>query len=117
MRRAIDETDRRRAIQLVYNQENGITPQSIVKPIDMSLVAMAEADYVTVSAEPEAPIEELTSEQRAQFMKELEEQMREAAKKFDFEKAAQIRDRLKSFKTREVYETNSLSGAGMRGSN
>jgi excinuclease ABC subunit B len=117
MRRAMDETNRRRAIQLAYNEENGITPQSIVKPIDMSLVAIAEADYVTVSTEPEAPIEELTSEQRAQFMKELEEQMREAAKKFEFEKAAQIRDRLKSIKAREVYETNSLSGAGLRGSN
>ena len=54
MRRAIDETNRRRAIQVAYNEENGITPQSIVKPIDMSLVAIAEADYVTIPAEPES---------------------------------------------------------------
>jgi excinuclease ABC subunit B len=50
-------------------------------------------------------------------MKELEQQMREAAKKFDFERAAQVRDRLKALKNREVYETNALSGAGVRGPN
>ncbi len=53
MKRAIDETTRRREMQLHYNEENGITPQSIIKPIDMSLVAIAEGDYVTVPAEPE----------------------------------------------------------------
>jgi excinuclease ABC subunit B len=117
MRRAISETNRRRAIQLAYNAENGITPQSIMKPIDMSLVAIAEADYVTVAVEPETPVEELTTEQRAKLVKELEEQMREAAKKFDFEKAAQFRDRLKAIKAQEVYEASSLSGAGVRGAN
>jgi excinuclease ABC subunit B len=115
MKRAIDETDRRRTIQLAYNSENGITPQSIIKPIDMSLIAIAEADYVTVPLEPEAPVEELTPEQRATLMKELEEQMREAAKRFDFERAAQMRDRLKAIKTSEVYETNPRSGVGVRG--
>ena len=53
MRRAIAETDRRRAIQQTYNEANDITPQTIVKPIDMSLVAVAEADYVTVPLEEE----------------------------------------------------------------
>jgi excinuclease ABC subunit B len=115
MKRAIDETNRRRAIQIAYNEENGITPQSIIKPIDMSLVAIAEADYVTVPIEPEAAAEELTQEQRAHLMGELEKQMREAAKKFDFEKAAQMRDRLKALKASEVYETNPLSGVGVRG--
>src|SRR5438876_5776644 len=51
MRRALDETDRRRRIQVEYNERNDITPQSIIKPIDMSLVAIAEADYVTVPLE------------------------------------------------------------------
>ena len=54
MRRAIDETTRRRALQTAYNEANGITPQSIIKPIDMSLVAIAEGDYVTVPLETEA---------------------------------------------------------------
>ena len=48
MKRAIDETNRRRAIQEQYNEQNNITPQSIIKPIDMSLVRIAEGDYVTV---------------------------------------------------------------------
>src|SRR6059036_2953137 len=53
MRRAIEETNRRRRVQVEYNERNGITPQSIIKPIDMSLVALAEADYVTVPLETE----------------------------------------------------------------
>ena len=55
MRRAIDETNRRRTIQEQYNEQNNITPQSIIKPIDMSLVRIAEGDYVTVPVEPEDP--------------------------------------------------------------
>jgi excinuclease ABC subunit B len=115
MKRAIDETTRRRAIQLAYNQENNITPQSIVKRIDVSLVAIAEADYITIPLEPESPTESMTPDQRVQLMKELEDQMREAAKKFDFERAAQMRDRLKALKASEVYETSSVSSVGMRG--
>src|SRR5437870_758741 len=98
MRRAIDETDRRRRVQIEYNERNGIKPQSIIKPIDMSLVAIAEADYVTVPIEPEEDVERLTPEQRAKFITELEGRMREAARKFEFEKAAQLRDRLKELK-------------------
>src|ERR1700678_3145538 len=51
MKRAIDETNRRRITQLQYNADNNITPQSIIKPIDMTLVAIAEGDYVTVPVE------------------------------------------------------------------
>ncbi len=98
MRRAIDETSRRRRIQAEYNEVNGITPQSIVKPIEMSLVAIAEGDYVTVPLEPADPAEDLTPEQRERFLAELEAQMREAAKRFEFEKAAQFRDRLKALR-------------------
>jgi len=82
-----------------YNERNHIVPQSIVKPIDMSLVAVAEGDYVTVPIETDEEIETLTPEQRAKFIGELEERMREAARKFEFEKAAQLRDRLKALKT------------------
>src|SRR5579864_8398280 len=53
MRRAIEETTRRRTLQRAYNEANGIVPQSIIKPIDMNLVAIAEGDYVTVPLEPE----------------------------------------------------------------
>jgi excinuclease ABC subunit B len=98
MQKAIDETTRRRRTQREYNERNGITPQSIVKPVDMSLVAIAEADYVTVPLESEDEIEQMTQEQRDRFLRELEERMREAARKFEFEKAAQIRDKLKALR-------------------
>jgi excinuclease ABC subunit B len=100
MRRAIEETNRRRKIQQAYNEENNIVPQSIVKPIDMSLVAIAEADYVTVPMEQQEDelLLEMTPEQRQQFIASIEEQMREAARKFEFEKAAQLRDRVKTLR-------------------
>jgi excinuclease ABC subunit B len=114
MRRAIDETNRRRAIQVAYNVEHNITPQSIIKPIDMSLIAIAEADYVTVPVEPEGPVEELSTEDRERLLRELEAQMREYAKKFEFEKAAQVRDRLKAIKAKSIYEEAAASGTGVR---
>jgi excinuclease ABC subunit B len=101
MRTAIGETNRRRKVQIAYNEENNITPQSIIKPIDMSLVAIAEADYVTVPIEEEEETE-VPPEQMGRFIGELEEKMREAAKKFEFEKAAQIRDRIKALKAKSV---------------
>ncbi len=114
MKRAIDETSRRRAIQIQYNIENDITPQSIIKPIDMSLVAIAESDYVTIPLEPETPAEQLTPEQRDQLISELETQMRELAKKFEFEKAAQIRDRVKAIKSGSLYGEAAAGSAGVR---
>jgi len=101
MRQAIGETDRRRRIQVQYNEENHITPQSIVKPIDMTLVAIAEADYVTVPLEEEDQ-SEVPPEQLERVIGELEQKMREAAKRFEFEKAAQVRDRVKALKARLV---------------
>ena len=98
MKKALDETARRRRVQVEYNERNGIVPQSIVKPIDMSLVAVAEGDYVTVPLESDEEVEGLTPEQRQRFIGELEERMREAARKFEFEKAAQLRDRVKALK-------------------
>jgi excinuclease ABC subunit B len=115
MRRAIDETSRRRAIQEQYNIENGITPESIIKPIDMCLVRIAEADYITVSLEPEDPVEEMTPEQRERFLHDLEESMREAAKRFDFKKAAEIRDRIKALKSPSgIYEAVAANSADQR---
>ena len=64
----------------------------------MSLVAVAEGDYVTVPLESDEEVENLTPEQRARFIGELEQSMREAARKFEFEKAAQLRDRVKALR-------------------
>jgi len=98
MKRAIDETTRRRQIQNEYNLLHDIVPQSIVKPIDMSLVAIAEGDYITVPIESDADFDNLDPAQRQKFIDEMEERMREAARKFEFEKAAQLRDRVKELR-------------------
>jgi excinuclease ABC subunit B len=99
MNQAIGETERRRRIQTDFNEVNGITPQSIIKPIDMSLVRIAESDYVTIPLEPESPESELDPQQKFQLIADLELRMREAARQFEFEKAAQLRDRIKSLKS------------------
>jgi len=106
MNQAIDETNRRRAKQVAYNEENNITPMSIIKSVDMELARIVEADYVTVpvdDASLDAATANIKSEaQLAEMLQQLEAQMREAAKKFEFEKAAQLRDRIRSLKQRDV---------------
>ncbi|MCC7234019.1 MAG: excinuclease ABC subunit UvrB [Bryobacterales bacterium] len=112
MRRAMDETGRRRALQSAYNEANGITPQTIVKPIDMQLVAVAEADYVTVPLdEPEGEPHTMSEEERTRWLSQLESQMKEAAKRFEFEKAAQLRDKLQAVRSRFIHEGNLEPGA------
>ncbi len=102
MREALEETDRRRAIQLSYNREHGITPESIVKPVDMALASIIEADYVTAPLE-ETEFEDFTSEEQVRAtIGQLEENMREAARSFEFERAAQLRDRLRALKQKDL---------------
>ena len=102
MRQAIGETSRRRAIQETYNRDHNITPQSIIKSVDMQLARIIEADYLTVPAD-EPVIGEITSEaQMVQAIAQLETQMREAAKNFEFERAASIRDRVRALKQRDL---------------
>ncbi len=113
MKAAIEETERRRRIQVAYNEEHNITPQTIIKPIDMSLVAVAEGDYVTVPLEEEEEeVASLSPEQLQRYLEELEEKMREAARKFEFEKAAEYRDRIKKLRQREVFDEVAPVGAG-----
>jgi len=102
MRTAIDETTRRRAKQVAYNTEYHITPESIVKSVDMRLAAIVEADYVTVPTDDVVLDEIATEEQLRQAITQLETQMREAAKKFEFERAAQLRDRIRALKQRDL---------------
>jgi len=118
MNQAISETNRRRDKQLAYNQENNITPESIVKSVDMELARIVEADYVTIPID-EAALDTATAsvkseQQLAELLKQLEGQMREAAKKFEFEKAAQLRDRIRSLKQRDLsglFSTEKASAA------
>lgn len=101
MRRAIDETQRRRAIQEEYNQEHGITPQTIVKSIDATLVTAYEADYFKVPLDLDA-FEEYSPKQLKETIARLEIEMRAAAKEMKFEHAAEIRDRLRYLREREL---------------
>ena len=101
MQRALEETRRRREKQVRFNEENHITPQSIIKPIDMVLVAVGEGDYSTVPLESE--MDEITSsDQLSQIIMEMEGEMREAARQLEFERAAKLRDRIKTLKGKEV---------------
>ncbi len=105
MKKAIDETYRRRAIQQAYNEENGITPESIVRPLDMSLVAVANADYADLTNEIEGVPEFRSQEDLDTYIAKLETDMREAAKRFEFEKAAKLRDTVRDLRTKEFMFT------------
>ena len=106
MNQAIDETNRRRAKQMAFNKENNITPMSIVKSVDMELARIVEADYVSLPVDDttlDAAAAGIKNEQQlAQLLQQLEKQMREAAKKFEFERAAQLRDRIRSLKQKDM---------------
>ncbi|MGH9451749.1 MAG: excinuclease ABC subunit UvrB [Terriglobia bacterium] len=101
MRYAIQETLRRRERQVQYNEENGITPESIIKPVDMTLAAIAEADYAPLPA-LEEPVEPTSQDELVVLVAFLEQQMRDAAQQFEFEKAAQLRDRIKALKEKDA---------------
>ncbi len=101
MRNAIDETERRRAIQEEYNAENGITPTTIVKPVEATLVTAYEADYFKVPLDLEK-FEEYSPKQLKETIHQLEADMRNAAKEMKFEQAAEIRDKLKYLREREL---------------
>ena len=97
----VDETYRRRAIQEEYNQERGIIPQTIVKSIDATLVTAYEADYFKVPLDLDA-FEEYSPKQLKETIGQLELDMRHAAKEMKFEQAAEIRDRLRYLREREL---------------
>ncbi len=102
MKRAMDETLRRRAIQTAYNEENGITPESIIRPLDMTLAGIVAADYADLTGgEAEGMPEFKSQEELDAYIGKLESDMREAAKRFEFEKAAKLRDTIKELRTKE----------------
>ncbi len=105
MQKALDETNRRRAIQRAYNEEHGITPESIVRPLDMTLVGVANADYVDLTNEAEGLPEFRSQDELDAFIAKLESDMREAAKRFEFEQAARLRDTIRDLRTKEFMFT------------
>ncbi|MBU0484979.1 MAG: excinuclease ABC subunit UvrB [Proteobacteria bacterium] len=103
MRKTIDETRRRRLLQLAYNQEHGVTPATIKSSIKDIMNSVYEKDYVTVelaAAEPETEYHSLVDLRRE--MRKLEKAMRAAAAELAFEEAARLRDRLKILKDMEL---------------
>lgn len=101
MRRATDETARRRSLQEIYNDTNGITPKTIIKSVETTLVTAYEADYFKVPLNLEE-FEEYTSENIGATIVRLESEMRASAKRLEFERAAEIRDRIKYLREREL---------------
>jgi excinuclease ABC subunit B len=102
MTRAMDESNRRRRIQLEYNEMNNITPASIRKKIDDILGSAYEADYVTVPVVAEEEGLYLTGEDIDRMIRDLTEKMKEAAAKLEFENAAILRDKIKSLEKKEL---------------
>ncbi len=109
IRRAVAETERRRAIQQAYNAEHGIEPRSIVKDVANPLVAMANLDYYEPFGRPDSALAAEAVPEDAQslhaLISELERRMREAARQLEFEEAARLRDRVKELRARQVYKS------------
>src|SRR5690348_6988655 len=101
MQRAIDETNRRREKQVAYNEENGITPTSIKSNIEMGLAGILKADYADLTDEAESMPDFASQAELDTYISKLESDMREAAKQFEFEKAAKLRDAIKELRTKE----------------
>jgi excinuclease ABC subunit B len=101
MRRAVGETERRRDKQAAYNREHGITPQSIVKAIGSTLISIVEADYFKVPLDLNE-LEDYSAENIKETIQRLEVEMRSAAGRYEFEHAAELRDKIKFLRNREL---------------
>jgi excinuclease ABC subunit B len=102
MQAALDETNRRRGLQEDYNREHGITPESIRKNLGELLSSVYEADYAAIPEVAEVPEERYRSvDEIDREVRQLEKQMREAAKALEFEKAAELRDRIRTLRAAE----------------
>jgi len=104
LRHAIDETNRRRAIQSEYNQEHGIEPATIIKAVDSDLVRMANLDYVDLAGPVgKRKLDLGADEDLDKAISRLTKEMKEAAKNLDFERAAEIRDKLRELKEIRIF--------------
>ncbi len=103
MRAAIEETARRRKVQLEYNRRHGITPQTIKKAIGTPLVRIYEADYVEVAAAGESEAEAgVAAAELGKLLGKLREEMKQAAANLEFERAAEIRDRIVALEKQQI---------------
>jgi excinuclease ABC subunit B len=101
MKRAIDETERRRRLQGAFNRKHGITPQSIIKALGSPLIKIYDADYVDipVAAEPAA---KYGAAELPRLIRKLQKEMKEAAQRLEFETAAALRDRIRKLQDQEL---------------
>jgi len=112
MKRAIDETERRRRLQGAFNQEHGITPQSIIKSLGSPLVKIYDADYVDIPIAAEKSAKYGAAE-LPRMIRKLQKEMKEAAQRLEFEAAAELRDRIRELQIQELAQRESaLSGNG-----
>jgi len=105
LKNAIEETNRRRERQRLYNEEHGIEPATIIKAIDSDLVKMANLDYLHLAPPPgqRARLDALAGEDLDKQIARLTKEMKEAAKNLDFEKVTEIRDRLRELKEMRIF--------------
>jgi excinuclease ABC subunit B len=104
LRFAIDETTRRRAVQQKYNEEHGIEPATIIKSIDSDLVKMANLDYLDVPLPGQkSKLDIAGDEDIDKAISRLQKEMKDAAKNLDFERAADIRDKLRELKEARIF--------------
>ncbi len=102
MRKAIDETNRRRGLQKRYNETHGITPESIKKDVSDILSSVYEADYVSISTVSEPEEEYISLNRLPKIIKSLKKEMSNAARRLDFEEAARLRDRIAYLEKKEL---------------
>ena len=101
MKRAIDETNRRRRLQAAFNKEHGITPQTVVKSLGSPLVKIYEADYVDIPLAADSAAKYGAAD-LTRLIRQLKKDMKEAAEQLDFEKAAGLRDRIRELEKDEL---------------
>ena len=108
MRLAMDETNRRRSLQAAFNKKHGITPQTVIKSIGSPLVKIYEADYVDVplAAEKEA---DYGAKELPRIIQRLKKEMKKAAANLEFERAAELRDRIRAMEEQEIGLRNPLA--------
>jgi excinuclease ABC subunit B len=114
MKRAMDETNRRRLLQADYNRKHGITPQTVVRSLGTPLVEVYEADYLTVPLAAEQG-ESYDRKEDPRLLERLRKQMKQAAASLEFEKAAELRDRIRRIEERELGLKDPLLARGVEG--
>jgi excinuclease ABC subunit B len=110
MRRAIDETNRRRGLQAAFNEKHGITPQTVVKSLGSPLVKIYEADYIDIPLAAERPAKYGLAD-ISRRIQQIRKEMKKAADNLEFESAAELRDQLRNLEARELELREPISEA------